>query len=97
MTTIKNSLFFIALLIADIALADSYSKEEKTTNFIVTPSVAYRYDVLKWSIPDNDFTNKKLSELIWKNYIIQSEIKIETEPKSNPFSAPNTRSTSPAR
>jgi len=81
----KNLLFFIALLIANTTWADSYSKEEKTINFIVTPSVAYRYDVFKYAIPDNKFINKKLSELIWKNYIIQPSIKFEIEPKSNQF------------
>ena len=84
MTTIKNSLFFIALLIANTTWAETYSKEEKTINFIVTPSVAYRYDVFKWSIPHPDF-NSKLSELIWKNYIIQPSVKIEVEPKKNQF------------
>ncbi len=66
------------------ALADTYPNEEKTTNFIVTPSVAYRYDVFKWSIPYPQF-NKKLSELIWKNHIIQPSIKIEIEPKPDQF------------
>ncbi len=65
--------------------ADSYSKEDKTINFIVTPSVAYRYDVFKYSIPDDIFTNKKLSELTWKNYIVQPGIKIEIEPQPNQF------------
>jgi hypothetical protein len=64
-------------------LADSDSKEEKTTNFIVTPSIAYRYDVFKWSIPTKVFADRKSSELIWKNYIVQPSIKIEIEPKSN--------------
>lgn len=85
MTTIKNSLFFIALLIANTTWADSYSKEEKTINFIVTPSLAYRYDVFKWSVPDNIFPQKKLSELIWKNHIVQPSIKIEIEPHPNQF------------
>ena len=79
----KTSAFLIVLLTVATALADIYSKEEKTTNFIVTPSVAYRYDVFKWSIPHGEFTNKKNSELIWKNHIIQPSIKFEIEPKSN--------------
>lgn len=81
----KVALLLTAFLMVNTTFADSYSKEEKTTNFIVTPSVAYRYDVFKWAIPDNDFPNKKLSELIWKNYIIQPSIKFEVEPKSNQF------------
>jgi hypothetical protein len=80
----KASAFLIVLLTVTTTLADSYSKEEKTTNFIVTPSVAYRYDVFKWSIPHPDF-NSKLSELIWKNNIIQPSVKIEVEPKKNQF------------
>ncbi len=66
-------------------MADSYSKEEKTTNFIITPSIAYRYDVFKWSIPPTEFPNKKVSELRWKNYIVQPGIKIEIEPTVNGF------------
>jgi hypothetical protein len=81
----KAALVLTTLLTVTTVLADSYPKEEKTTNFIVTPSVAYRYDVFKYSIPDIDFTNKKLSELIWKNYIVQPSIKIAIEPKQNQF------------
>jgi|Laugresbdmm110sn_2_1035109.scaffolds.fasta_scaffold00316_9 hypothetical protein len=81
----KLALVLTTLLIANTTWAESYSKEEKTTNFIVTPSVAYRYDVFKYSIPDDKFINKKLSELTWKNYIIQPSIKIETEPQPNQF------------
>jgi hypothetical protein len=79
----KTALVLTTLLIANTALADSYSKEEKTINFIVIPSVAYRYDVFKWSIPTKVFADRKSSELIWKNYIVQPSIKIEIEPKSN--------------
>ena len=67
------------------ALADTYPNEEKTTNFIVTPSIAYRYDVFKWVIEDTYFPGKKASELIWKNRILQPSIKIEIEPKANQF------------
>jgi len=81
----KAALVLTTLLIANTALEDSYSKEEKTTNFIVTPSVAYRYDVFKYSIPHSKFTNKKNSELIWKNRVVQPSIKIEIEPKQNQF------------
>jgi len=81
----KVALALTTLLTVTTALADGYSKEEKSTNFIVTPSVAYRYDVFKWSIPDDIFRNKKLSELIWKNHIIQPSIKFEIEPKTNQF------------
>jgi hypothetical protein len=80
----KATLVLATLLIASTALADSYLKKEKTTNFIVTPSVAYRYDVFKWSVPYPQF-NKKLSELIWKNHIVQPSIKIQLEPQPNQF------------
>jgi len=81
----KVTLVLATLLIANMVLADTYSKEEKTTNFIVTPSIAYRYDVLKWSIPSNRFLDKKNSELVWKNRILQPSIKIAIEPKPNQF------------
>jgi len=81
----KASAFLIVLLTVTTTLADSYSKEEKTTNFIVTPSIAYRYDVFKWSVPDDIFPQKKLSELVWKNRIIQPGIKIEIKPTPNQF------------
>jgi hypothetical protein len=80
----KTALVLTTLLIANTALADSYSQGEQTTNFIVTPSVAYRYDVFKWSIPHPQY-NHKLSELVWKNYIVQPSIKFEIEPKENQF------------
>jgi len=79
----KTSAFLIVLLTVTTALAETYSKEEKSTNFIVTPSVAYRYDVFKWSIPDSYLPDKKISELVWKNRILQPGIKIELEPKPN--------------
>jgi hypothetical protein len=78
------ALVLTSLIQVTTALADSDSKEEKLTNFIVTPSIAYRYDVFKWSVPYPQF-NKKLSELIWKNHIVQPSIKIEIEPKANQF------------
>lgn len=81
----KVALLLTTLLTTNTTWADSYSKEEKTTNFIVTPYVAYRYDVFKWSVPDNLFINKKQSELVWKNHIIQPSIKFELEPKPNQF------------
>ncbi len=84
MTIKKTSLFLIVLFTVTTVLADSDPKEEKTTNFIVTPSIAYRYDVFKWSIPHPQY-NHKLSELIWKNHIIQPGIKIELEPEENGF------------
>ena len=84
MVTKKATLVLTTLLIANTTWADTYSKEEKTTNFVITPSIAYRYDVFKWSIPHHQF-NKKVSELIWKNYIIQPGIKIETEPEPKQF------------
>jgi len=81
----KIAVVLMTLLIANTTFADSYSKEEKNINFIVTPSIAYRYDVFKWAIPSKLFTDRKSSELIWKNYIVQPSIKIEIEPKSNHF------------
>jgi hypothetical protein len=84
----KAILILTTLLVSSTALAASPAKPvetEQTTNFIVTPSVAYRYDVFKWSIPHSKFTNYKLSELVWKNHIIQPSIKIETEPKPTQF------------
>ena len=80
----KTILVLITILMVNTTFADSYSKEDKTINFIVTPSVAYRYDFFKYSIPHPRF-NKKVSELTWKNYIIQPSIKIETEPQPNQF------------
>jgi len=81
----KLTFVLITLLITTTVLADSYSTEEKNINFVITPSVAYRYDVFKYAIADNMFTNKKISELIWKNRIIQPSIKFEIEPKPNQF------------
>lgn len=81
----KLTFVLITLLITTTVLADSYSTEEKNINFVITPSVAYRYDVFKWSIPFDDYSKNKMSELIWKNYIIQPSIKIELEPKANQF------------
>jgi hypothetical protein len=81
----KVAIVLATSLLASNAVADNYSKEEKTTNFIVTPSIAYRYDVLKWVLGDNYFPGKKASELIWKNRILQPSIKIEIEPKPNQF------------
>jgi hypothetical protein len=81
----KASAFLIVLLTVTTTLADSYSKEEKNINFVVTPSIAYRYDVFKWAIPSNLFPDNKISELVWKNRIIQPGIKFEIEPQSNQF------------
>ena len=81
----KPALVIATLLLTNTALATSDPNEEKITNFIVTPSVAYRYDVFKYSIPDSIFVDKKLSELTWKNYIVQPGIKIEIEPTAYGF------------
>lgn len=81
----KIVLLLTAFFINNNVLAENYSIEEKNTNFSVTPSIAYRYDVFKFSIPDNIFLNKKLSELIWKNHIIQPGIKFEIEPQPHSF------------
>ena len=83
----KVVLMLTVLFVSNSALATSpeeFTKVDKTTSFIVTPSVAYRYDVFKWSIPHHLF-NIKVSELIWKNHIIQPSIKIEIEPHPNQF------------
>jgi hypothetical protein len=81
----KIALVLTTLLIGNTTWADSYLKEEKTTNFIVTPSVAYRYDVFQWSIPSDRFPHNKLSELVWKNHIVQPSIKLELEPQPYQF------------
>lgn len=81
----KAILTLTTVLVSSITLASSPTKTtdiEQNTRFVVTPSVAYRYDIFKWSIPHHHF-NSKLSELVWKNHIIQPSIKIETEPKAN--------------
>ncbi len=84
----RTVLTLTTLLVSNTALAVSPPKPveaERTTNIVVTPSIAYRYDVFKYSIPDDKFINKKLSELTWKNHIVQPSIKIEVEPKPNGF------------
>jgi len=84
----KTVLTLTTLIISSTALAVNPQKPvetEQTNNFVVTPSVAYRYDFFKWSIPHNIFPDKKLSELTWKNYIVQPSIKIELEPQPNQF------------
>ena len=64
---IKRTVLTLTTLLASSAtLATSPAKPvdiEQTTNFIVTPSVAYRYDVFKWAIPCPQF-NKKLFLII---------------------------------
>lgn len=81
----KVSLLLTTLFIANTTWAETYSNEEKNTNFIFTPSVAYRYDVFKWSTSFYPLSQKKESELIWKNHITQPSIKIEIEPQPNQF------------
>jgi hypothetical protein len=80
----KVILVLITLFFVNTTFADSYQNEDKNTNFIVTPSIAYRYDVFKWSVPHPQF-NKKLSELVWKNHIVEPRIKIEIAPQPNQF------------
>ncbi len=82
----KAFLTLTTLLVSNTALATSPAKPvetEQSTNFVVTPSIAYRYDVFKWAIPFDDYSKNKMSELIWKNQIIQPNIKIELEPQPN--------------
>lgn len=81
----KIALVLTTLLVSSTALAETYSQAEQTTSFIVTPSIAYRYDVFKYAIGDHYFPGKKASELIWKNRIIQPGIKIEIKPTPNQF------------
>lgn len=84
----KLILTFTTLLISITALAVNPPKPEEikeSSNIVVTPSIAYRYDVFKWVIGDHYFPGKKASELIWKNRILQPSIKIEIEPKANQF------------
>ena len=81
----KIALLLTSFLMVTTSFADTYSKEEKTTNFIVTPSIAYRYDVFKWVLDDFYCTGKKASKLLWKNRIVQPSIKIELEPQPKQF------------
>ena len=79
----KVLIVLTALLTAISTITASPLEEEKTTNFVVTPSIAYRYDMIKWSIPSRYHPEKKLSELVWKNHIVQTGIKLETNPIPN--------------
>lgn len=84
----KLILTLTTLLVSSTALAITPPKPveiKETSNIIVTPSVGYRYDVFKWAIPHSKFTNYKLSELVWKNRIVQPSIKIELKPQPNQF------------
>jgi hypothetical protein len=82
---IKHAIFYCSLLfIINTSLADDFTKE-KNIKFVITPSIAYRYDVFKWSTSNCFFTNKKLSELVWKNRIMQPSIKVEIEPQPKQF------------
>ncbi|MDR2008248.1 MAG: hypothetical protein LBQ34_04675 [Alphaproteobacteria bacterium] len=84
----KVVLTLTTLLVSSAALAANSTQTietEPNTNFVITPSMAYRYDVFKWSIPSDRFPQHKLSELVWKNHIVQPSIKIETEPKPKQF------------
>lgn len=82
----KVVLTLTILFVSNSVLAtnpEEFTKIDKTTSFIVTPSVAYRYDVFKWVLDDFYFPGKKASKLIWKNRILQPSIKIQLEPKKN--------------
>jgi hypothetical protein len=82
---IKHVIFYYSFLfIINISLADDFTKE-KNINFTITPSIAYKYDVFKWSVPSYFFSNKKCSELVWKNRVIEPSIKIEIEPQPKQF------------
>lgn len=57
---------------------------DKTPKFIITPFTGYRYDIFQWSIPDGtSSTDKKLSELTWKNHLSETGIKVENIPEEN--------------
>jgi hypothetical protein len=84
----KLILTLTTLLVSSTALAITPPKPveiRETSNIFVTPSVGYRYDVFKWSVPDNIFPEYKLSELVWKNRIVQPSVKIELEPQPSQF------------
>jgi len=81
---IKKALIVITVLLTAITMTTaSPLEDDKATNFVVTPFTGYRYDIIKWSVPDPHYPNKKLSELIWKNHIVQTGIKLETNPIPN--------------
>jgi hypothetical protein len=63
------------------------NKELKIVNTIaVTPIAGYRYDIFSWSIPNNGLiTGDKLSELTWKNSVIETGVRIETQPRVNNY------------
>jgi hypothetical protein len=81
----KVVLVLITLFLVNTSWANSYQNEEKSINFIVTPSITYRYDVFKWVLDDFYCTGKKASKLLWKNRIVQPSIKIELEPQPKQF------------
>jgi hypothetical protein len=82
----RTILTLTTLLVSSTTLATIPTKPveiKETSNIVITPSIAYRYDVFKWSIPSDRFLQNKLSELVWKSQIIQPSIKLELEPQTN--------------
>jgi len=78
------------LLVITLSISPSLSTAEETLeakhNIIVTPFTGYRYDVFQWSLPLHGIdTNRKISELTWKNHIFESGIQIETKPEEKEF------------
>ena len=73
-----NKFISIALLVALPFIVKAESSNQ--SSFAITPFIGYRYDIYQWSIPQGDSTkDKKLSELTWKNHVLESGIKLETE------------------
>ena len=79
------SLFFvIAILIIPFIVKAENEQENK--GVIIAPFTGYRYDIYQFSTPvGTSATDKKLSELTWKNHISETGIKIQTVPEKNEF------------
>lgn len=74
----------ILLLISFVAKADTDLKS--ANNISITPFTGYRHDVFQWSIPrETSNSDDKLSELTWANHIIETGVKVKTEPKDKEF------------
>ena len=77
------SLFFvIAILIIPFIVKAENEQENK--GVIIAPFTGYRYDIYQFSIrAGTSATDKKVSELTWKNHISGTGIKIQTVPEEN--------------
>ena len=81
-----NQLIMMYIILTSLnVLAEN---EPTTHNTIsVTPFTGYRYDVFQWSTPRGSCrTDPKLSELTWKNHIVETGIKVETPLEDRGFS-----------